>query len=642
MNLRRITFSIILFLGPILLMAGVSAKYGKLSKEEVELKTCPFEPDADAIYLLNAGEIKITRSHVFIKKHIRIKILSEAGLKYADITLPYYSKNGYERILNIQAQTINVTPGNETNVYEVDKRNIFTSHVSGDWREKRFVFPNVRVGSIIEYEYKIVSDNFLYLNRWEFQKELPTLYSQLKVQLPEKLDYQVLLQGHRLLKKYRDVLTNYWELKDLPSIKGEPFLYNIHDYTETIQFQLAGYYMKNNISLPEEYQTLLTSWDDLAKNVMNSSDYRSYLNKTGFASAVLNEIGIVNLSQIEKMKKIYQYVQRNFTWNGKYRRFTYHKFNETITNKSGYSSEINLVLTLLLSESGLEACPMLISTRSHGEYVKEYPFLSQFNHLISYVLIDGKDFYLDATDPLRPYYLLSKESYVKEGFVLNKNDPHWQTIGNHPLSTATYNVNVNYFRPDSILVDLEMIYDGYEALENKQEILTKGINAFMHDEIRYKLINSKQKFYPKDWQRPSDSLRIVSNLICHTEIENGARINYYMDPVVIHLIDENPFKSNERYFPVQFPYRNKIVITLKLTFPDRYEIIGWPQSERIKLPNGYGEFSYTASKIDDFLYMQIVMKTNKTEIPPSQYENIKSYYSMIISKLSEAVVFSKK
>ncbi len=635
----RITLLLFFCLNFSIVSAINHSEYGEITKPEINLKECSFERDAEAIYLRKSGEIKIERSKVFIRKHIRIKILSEAGLKHANVYIPFYIKNGYEYIQYINAQTINVDQNDKVRKHEVSKNWIYTVDISEDWKEKRITFPNVKVGSIIEYEYLIVSKNFLYLNQWEFQENLPTLHSDLKVQLPGKLEYKVLLQGYRLLRKYRDELTNYWELSHLPSIQSVSYLYNIHDYTEKIRFQLSGYQLYRDMIVEPEYKTLMMSWEELANYSLNSFSFRSYLNKTRDAKSILDIINIKNLSQLDKLKKIYNYVSTNYLWNGKYRRFTYQKFDELIESKSGYSSEVNLLLTLLLQEGGLEAYPMLISTRSHGDYMKDFPFLSQFNHQITYVIIDKTPYYLDATDPLRPYFLLPEEAYVTEGFVLNKNNPQWHVFKYVPVSYSSIKAQATLDQNDTIGLKMLMKFSGYSALENRKLIASKGEIALINHQIKPQWKISFPVFKSQFLYDKNKDLEFRTNF--ELVVQGTGKNIFYLNPIFTNIIEENPFKSDIRNFPMQYPYPERLSYESALELPENVELLEWPESIRIKLPNNYGEFSYVLTRLDSVVHIFVEFILNEREIPSSQYKNLKEYYSIILSKLQEQIVYRK-
>src|SRR5471030_3221413 len=86
--------------------------YGKVSKEDLELKDCDFEKDANAEVLFDKGGIFYDQSYnIQLQVHKRIKIFNDNGKYAADIHIKYYGANHYEFITDIQAETINLVNG---------------------------------------------------------------------------------------------------------------------------------------------------------------------------------------------------------------------------------------------------------------------------------------------------------------------------------------------------------------------------------------------------------------------------------------------------------------------------------------------------------------------------------------------------
>lgn len=76
--------------------------------------------------------------------------------------------------------------------------------------------------------------------------------------------------------------------------------------------------------------------------------------------------------------------------------FLFQRSQKAYTDKTGNVAEINLMLTSMLRYAGLEANPVLISTRSNG--IAYYPTIAAFNYVVSAVDISGELVLLDATE----------------------------------------------------------------------------------------------------------------------------------------------------------------------------------------------------------------------------------------------------
>ena len=57
-----------------------------------------------------------------------------------------------------------------------------------------------------------------------------------------------------------------------------------------------------------------------------------------------------------------------------------------------------MLLYNLLSEQDINVTPILLSTRNNGLPTKIYPVISDFNYIIIRAIINGKQYFLDATN----------------------------------------------------------------------------------------------------------------------------------------------------------------------------------------------------------------------------------------------------
>src|SRR5690606_17844446 len=150
---------------------------------------------AHAIYLYEKGdntfEVRTNRLWLIKKYHAKIKILDPKGFSWADVAIPYYHANGSsEKVLGIRAITHNGSVK-----HSVLKESIFDVDSSENWSMIKFTFPQVELGSILEYTYEIQSPYMFHLNGWSFQESIPKLYSQYNAKIPGLYAYNRALYG---------------------------------------------------------------------------------------------------------------------------------------------------------------------------------------------------------------------------------------------------------------------------------------------------------------------------------------------------------------------------------------------------------------------------------------------------------------
>ena len=132
-------------------VAAVAQDWPPISQEEMDMKDCPQQPGASAIYLLRE-EIS-DMQHGESKFFWRLKILTAAGRDRANIEIPYFK--GRSIVRNLEARVIprgGVPKDFTGQVFEKTAIRVrgFQMNI------KTFALPDVDVGSIIDYRYKLV------------------------------------------------------------------------------------------------------------------------------------------------------------------------------------------------------------------------------------------------------------------------------------------------------------------------------------------------------------------------------------------------------------------------------------------------------------------------------------------------------
>jgi hypothetical protein len=580
MRFSLLLFSLLIF-PTIIFSQKDPIRFGKISKAEKAIKKTNLDPNADAVILCDFGEINFLGNSVEITRHTRIKILTQNGLSQANIFLHYLSEDNNERIYKIKAHTINIDQQGKEKKIKVAKKEIYTIDLNKNWKEKRFTFPNVKVGSIIEYQYSKNSKNQVNLEEWTFQNKLPTLKSHLNVLVGEDLDYKIVYNGNRLIGKYGYGNTNSWSLENLPPLKEEPFCPNPNDYVESVRFQLAGY--KRYSSMPSggsEYVKLMTTWENLAKEMLALPDYKDILNRKRDANKILLQIINEEDNDLEKVKKIYSFIQNEIDWNGQYRLFPDEKFSTIMEQKRGSSAELNLCLVRLLQSADLNANPLIISTKENGLITKKYPLYTQFNHILAQVKIGKEDILMDAISKFRPYNLLEKDDLNPAGFLLSKDDSRWLEI-DYPKKTRTVIVNSLKFEKNKMKSKIGYAFFEHEAVEYRKKFhQEKGKKSFVTTYLQ-ETINGNEMTLDSFSVKNSHNLEKPFAVTCYftRPLEEGLDAEIiYLDPFVKKHLEKNPFVNPIRYLPVDFILPSSEKFLFNLTIPDGFELAEIPES----------------------------------------------------------------
>lgn len=144
-------------------------------------------------------------------------------------------------------------------------------------------------------------------------------------------------------------------------MREESYVNNIKNYCASISHELE------TISIPGTlFKSFSTNWPTVAKTIYEYDDFGPELNKTGYFEEDLKLLLEGKTKPEDKMTAILNYVKSNIKWNN-YLGYGCEKgVRKAYKEKIGNCADINLMLTAMLGYSGLQAHPVLISTRSNG------------------------------------------------------------------------------------------------------------------------------------------------------------------------------------------------------------------------------------------------------------------------------------
>lgn len=173
-------------------------RWNKISPAEFSVKPTGRDSAASAVILCDFGNIEVT-NRTFYSRHKRIKILNNDGLRYATVEIPYQTKDRHDEFSGMRARTLIMENG-RIKSYKVTSGQMEHIVINDRWSKLRFTFPKAMPGAILEYEYTIASLDFENLDTWYFQHEIPTLWSEVRFEVPEPYVYLMTFENNRTLE----------------------------------------------------------------------------------------------------------------------------------------------------------------------------------------------------------------------------------------------------------------------------------------------------------------------------------------------------------------------------------------------------------------------------------------------------------
>jgi hypothetical protein len=340
---------------------------------------CPIDSSAEAKVVQKETVYRIERQgeyRVIMRTMRRIKIYTEAGLKNADVTLPYY--HYHWKIGSIEATCYNFQSGKK----KLDRHDIYDELWVKDRKRdikvdaKSFAVPGARVGSVIDITYEISQRYIVFVPPYVFQEEIPVEHARVTVIIPDNYEYQFFITNPELidvntLKKNKNpVLVATADY--IPAIENELFRPPLYIISTKMWLKM------NKYETPNLEVEIASSWEYLLHYYQLRERYAEILRESGKVKKMVGEI-----------KELYPDVRDLI--DALFHNDTADKMLEMETLDAESKATL---LCSMLRHAGLESHVIWICSDEDG--LKDFPSFAMFDHALAY--IPSIDLYLDPCD----------------------------------------------------------------------------------------------------------------------------------------------------------------------------------------------------------------------------------------------------
>ena len=645
--------------------------WGHVPDADLALTTYVPDTNAVAVVLGDEGHVRFRRNlDVVFERHRRLKVFAPAGYDYATVEIAYRPSS--QKLKGIEGQTFVVGDDGRVRKVELDRGSIFEERLDDDWRRVRFTLPALEPGAVFEYRYTLESDTPVLFPSWTFQGTVPTRWSAFHAEIPRYLKYVRFVQGNpafaveeieenpyepeklereiafnrdprgssrRLLAKDRsseqtrfESHTNdhRWVAREVPALSEEPYITTMDDYFQRIEFQLAAYLDKFKIP-----QLFFESWDKLAEEVREHEGLGRHLRPTRAVRERVATLALDSLSASGRATAIYDHVRKGIVWDETFRAFADRDLDEVLNQSRGSSAEVNLLLIALLRAAEMEAFPLLISTRVHGQVLRAYPKYSQFNHVLAVVIADERIFLLDATDRLRPAGMLPIEALSGSGWLVTDDAQQW--VGVQATTEAGKTVFVDgALDADGTLTGTILVrLAGYAALDARRAMeegeaplkaaFEQAPTTVTVSEVE---INGAEEDGP---------LTIRSAFAAPGQGQAVAHL-LTVDPMLLGGFDENPLRRPERTYPVDFAYPFTSAYNADISLPEGYLVDELPEPVAVSLLDGAAQYRHAMEMKDGKLRIQRQLTVETVTYEPEVYDALRTFFADVVAGDAGVVV----
>ncbi|MEQ1796825.1 MAG: DUF3857 domain-containing protein [Lacibacter sp.] len=618
------------------LIAQKIPSFGKIDKADLEYKECSYDKSAVAEYLIDYGEVNyFISSSNFVNEtsyRIRIKILNEKGLELANVRLPYYSKNNRQKIGGIDGYTYNLNEKGEVERTKLERKSVMEQRVDENYDMAVFTLPNVKVGSVIEYKYDHSKTNYIEIEDWIFQRSLPVRYSEYNVTIPSMLEFTYQVKRTLPVKESVEGINNTkrFVMTDIPGLDREPYMSCAKDYLQRIDFQLRSI---NN-------QPILTTWTQLNQQLLDDEDFGLQLKKNILKNLPLEDELKKLTSDYAKILAVYNYVKKNVAWNGENRRYSSRGLKTALEKHSGNSADMNLLVVNLLRDAGINAYPMLVSTRENGKINPFYPFIYQFNNVYVETELDGNRYILDASNPHNPAFMVPWDVQFTEGYIVDKTKAGFISLAD-TKHRFRINASMSADLDEKGMLKGSAYLLAYEYAKNQRlSSLNKGKEKYLteyfsepHPEFKFDSLSVKND--------DNDSLPLENQVKFNTQL-NASGDYFFYSPNFLLELEKNEFLSDQRFTDVEFGFTQYYTIVSTIRFPENMEPEELPKNIKMIMPDTSIVLQRFMQKNENSISFRITLEIKRPTYYADEYPDFKEFYAQLFERLNEQIVFKKK
>jgi hypothetical protein len=648
--MKKITLLLLLSSTLLIAQKEKSSKMGQTTLEELKMTIYDKDSIASAVVLYEHANLYLDKKNNYKTRtdyYRRIKILNKSSFNFANIELNL-SKN--TTATNIKAITYNLNKEGTIIKDSLIKKDIFTIKESDNSTVKRFTLPNIKEGSVIEYKYSKLTSS-LTIPDWYFQSSIPTIKSEYDAAILGNYQYNIRIIGYlKLDKDESSSKINCIEIPgigmgacaifsygmyNVPAFKEEDYMLSKKNYISRVSFDLKSY-----TNVKGHKKNYATTWEkadrSLKRYFFNNQTTKKNFFKTRIPEKILN-----TENNTERAKGVYNFIKDFYSWNGKNWANNEPKIKEAYNNKSGGAAEINLSLYNSLKAAEIDVNLIVLSTRNNGIPTKLYPIIFEYNYVVVKANINGKEYYLDATDKFSAFGQLPIRTLNGEARIIDSNNENSWIILKPIFNTSnSIRAELTLNKEAHFTGNLTINRTGYYASNQRKIISSKNEEEYL-EVFENDYTNIEVEEYSNN---NLDSLEkpLIENFKINISLSDGLTNKTRINPFFFLRTKENPFKLKKRNYPINYGYTRKNNYSLKLKIPENYKITQLPKDITFSLPNKGGRYILKTTANGNIITVFILSSINKKEFSVKEYHYLKEFYKQIIISENGYIILEKK
>ena len=659
-SLRLCLLSALISLAP---AARADQQWIQPTHEELTMTSQPEVPGASAVYL-NREDITDDKLHMF-SIYTRIKVLTERGKEYANVELRYehVSNGGSINVEDIQGRTIH--PDGTIIPFTGKPYDKLVEKTQGvKFMAKVFTLPDVEVGSILEYRYKLrMDDRWFMAPQWYIQSNLftrkahyswrPTDHELItnddRGQLTNAIAWTPILPAGSELKQSRLPQTEIGHegqlifdlnMQNVAPAPDEDYMPPISSFTYRVLF----YY--------SPYRTGADFWKSEIKHWSKIND--KFIGPGSVVTAAVKDIVVPADTQDQKLRKLYaavmklentSYTREHSSDEEKAQGFKeVHTTDDIWTRKRGNNDQITALFVAMARAAGMKAYLARVTNRDRSIFLSAYPNLSQLDDDLAIVNVDGKDQFFDPGARYCPFQHLAWKHTMTQG--IRQTDAGGDFAEAPPegynFSRVQRVADLTLDQQGAISGTILMTYMGSNALNWRERSLT-GDSASLERQLR----TSVERQIPSGLEIKFASIEQLEDyekpLIVKFDVKGtlgsstGKRLVIPGD--IFEASAKPAFPHEKRDIPVYFSFAHVNQDAVRVKFPSTFAVESLPSADKFTFDQ-FAAYNMTSEQGTGSFTVRRNFTLGQIIFVPKEYPALRTFYTKLETKDQESVVLT--
>ena len=638
-------------------------KLGNPTKDEFGMTVYAPDSLASAVILSKKGYARYNYDessgfYIEYEYETRVKILKQDGVQYADIEIPYYSKGHVkndEEVSGISATAYNMENGKVVKT-KMASDLIFKEKIDDLLMQVKFSIPSVKEGTIIEYKYKITSNRLFELRNWYVQTDIPVIYSEYDISIPEYFDFSLELKGSNRITNVRNLETATFSYKNgglhtqnitcratnlkffshvMPAMKTDEYIWCKDDHISFVSFQLSG------ITFPGQLPKSFTkTWEDIDKFLIEDKEFGDNCVMSNPYKSEMQDLKLENCGTIEdKVISIFTFLKKRIKWDDVYKLYS-KNVKKDIEKGTASNATINFVLISMFKDAGIEAFPVVLSHKRRGVLPVTHPSLTGLNtFIVGFVGTGGRVKYLYGSSNNGFINVLSPALLVEKARIIDKKQTtKWVDLSNLFANNKHVTISAN-ISDGQLKGSCDTEYRGQYSFDYKAKFLNKK------DSLEF-VGNLEKRNDIKILSFSHENINIYSPVSTEKfEFEKNVDVNgdlIYINPMIFIDFGKNPFMQEDRTLPVEMRYSQDVVIEVYLNIPEGYMIEEIPNPKVVQEDKLGAACSYSITGTGNGLNLKYKFSMKSMNIQDTRYKKLRNFYEEVVDINNQILVLKKK